>query len=50
MLMVLFYILLGVYFIARGGREAQFFPGSQIIEGFVMMGAGVFLVLAQLIH
>lgn len=47
MFMLLFYLLLGAYFIVRGGTEAGFWAGNAVLQGVLMLMAGAVLVLAQ---
>lgn len=48
-MMVVFFVLLGLYFMFRGARESGFWGGSPVIEGVLMFLAGLFLLIAQLL-
>lgn len=47
MFMVLFYLLLGGYLLYRGGGDAGFWASNNTAQGLLMLLAGLFLILAQ---
>jgi hypothetical protein len=49
MLMLLFFLVLGIYFLVRGGGEAGFWSGNATLNGVLMALAGLVLILAQLL-
>jgi hypothetical protein len=49
-MMVLVYILLGLYLVFRGAREAGWsWANSRVVEGVLLFLTGLILLLAQLI-
>ena len=47
-MMTLFYVLIALYLMAVGARTAGIWGSNPVLEGVLLMLAGLFLLIAQL--